>query len=328
MPGRAGAPQHVLAAAMTRDASTQSYLTIRWLADRRFRADAFAIYAWFRWLDDTVDEVLPDCAHRLAFVARQRRILALATDGVPVPTADASWAPMTPEETLLVRLGASAASLGADGDPLLLSLRTMLDVMELDACRRGRPVTQSELDEYTRLLAVAVTEALHHCIGHGTASPHDGTRYAAVTGAHVAHMLRDLVEDLDAGYVNVPAEVLDAGAASLDDLHSPAMRGWVRDRVELSRACFAVGRRYLERVEDPRCRLAGHAYTARFEWVLDAIEADGYRLRAGYPERATLHGGLRIASDAGRSALDARRRRQDAARQASADARALAGLPR
>lgn len=286
----------------------QSYLTIRWLADPRYRADAFAIYAWFRWLDDTVDERLPDRDQRLAFVARQRRLLDLGADGVPVPGADApGWAPLRPEEGLLVRLGASASALGTDGEPLLLSLRTMLDVMEIDAARRGRPITQRELDEYTHALAVAVTEALHHCIGHGCPCPHDDTRYTAVTGAHVAHMLRDLVSDIDAGYVNVPVEVLEEADASLADLHSPAMRAWVRDRVELARACFAVGRRYLERVEDGRCRLAGHAYTARFEWVLDAIEADDYRLRAGYPERATVRGGLRIAADAARSALTAGR---------------------
>ena len=312
MPGIAGTPQHVLAARITRDASTQSYLTIRWLADPRYRADAFAIYAWFRWLDDTVDERLPDRERRLAFVARQRRLLALGTDG-PAPGADAGdLGPLAPEESLLVRLGASAAALGTDGDRLHLSLRTMLDVMDLDARRRGRPVTQRELDEYTHLLAVAVTEALHHCIGHGCRCPHDGTRYTAVTGAHVAHMLRDLVEDLDAGYVNVPAEVLDEPGASLEDLHAPAMRAWVRDRVELARSCFAVGRRYLEQVEDPRCRLAGHAYTARFEWVLDAIERDEYRLRAGYPERSSVRGGARIAADAARSALAARRVRRSA----------------
>lgn len=326
MPGTAGAPQHVLAARITRDASLQSYLTIRWLADRRYRADAFAIYAWFRWLDDTVDERLPDQEQRLAFVARQRRLLELGADGVPAPgVEEPGWAPLTPEEGLLVRLGASAAALGDDGEPLLLSLRTMLDVMEIDALRRGRPVPGRELDAYTHLLAVAVTEALHHCIGHGCPCPHDDTRYTAVTGAHVAHMLRDLVADVDAGYVNVPGEVLDEPGASLDDLHSPAMRAWVRDRVELARACFAVGRRYLDQVEDARCRLAGHAYTARFEWVLDAVEADGYRLRAGYPERATVRGGARIAADAARSALAARRARGLVAPAVNAAASASAG---
>jgi len=297
----------------------QSYLTIRWLADRACRADAFALYAYFRWLDDTVDERLVDREQRLTFVARQRHLLAQAVDGAT--PADLSSLAVSPEETLLVRLarpvGASPADADAGTGGLLLSLRSMLDVMEFDARRRGRPVAQRELDDYTRDLAVAVTEALHHCIGHGERSPHDETRYVAVTGAHVAHMLRDLAEDLASGYLNVPAELLADGHLSLEDLHTPALSAWVRDRVELARSCFVTGRRYLADVENARCRLAGHAYIARFEWVLDAVERDGYRLRSGYPERGTFRGGLTIAADGARSALAARRTRSQRASAAA-----------
>jgi phytoene/squalene synthetase len=331
MPHRRGAHPAPLAAAITRTASLQSYLTIRWLADQAYRADAFALYAYFRWLDDTVDESLVDRDQRLAFVARQRSLLAQAATGE-------TPAGLSPEEALLVglfrsdrersdrersdrersdRASSDRASSGCgeiraeelDGRTggLLLSLRSMLDVMEFDARRRGRPVTQRELDDYTSDLAIAVTEALHHCIGHGQSCPHDETRYVAVAGAHVAHMLRDLAEDLGTGYVNVPSELLADGHVSLQDLHAPALRAWVRDRVELARTCFATGRGYLARTENARCRLAGHAYIARFEWVLDAVEHDGYRLRPSYPERGTLHGGLTIAADGARSALAAAR---------------------
>ena len=291
-----------LAAATTRTASRQSYLTIRWLADPAYRADAFALYAYFRWLDDTVDERLGDRDERLAFVERQRALLVRAAAG-------ARPSGLSPDEALLVGLARPDRPdrAGQRGDAVLLSLHAMLDVMEFDAQRRGRPVTQQELDDYTQDLAVAVTEALHHCIGHGCRSAHDETRYVAVTGAHVAHMLRDLVEDLDAGYLNVPSELLVDGQLSRDDLLSPELRAWVRDRVALARSCFATGRRCLARADSARCRLAGHAYIARFEWVLDAVEADGYRLRPSYPQRATLRGGLRIAADGARSALIAAR---------------------
>lgn len=287
------------AAAITRAASFQSYLTIRWLADRAYRDDAFALYAWFRWLDDEVDEHLTTEADRLAFVARQRAILTQVADGgLPVD--------VEPEEALLVRLVRPCAAGASPG--LLVSLTSMLDVMEFDARRRGRRVTQGALDDYTHDLAVAVTEALHHCIGHGCGCPHDASRYVAVTGAHVAHMLRDLAEDVAAGYDNVPLDAVADAPVSLDDLHAPELRAWVRDRVALARSCFGTGRAYLAQVESGRCRLAGHAYVARFEWVLDAIERDGFRVRAAYPERATLRGGLAIAADGARSALAASRR--------------------
>ena len=316
MAQRAG---EALAASITRRASRQSYLTIRVLADRAYRWDAFALYAYFRWLDDTVDEVLPDTAARLAFVSGQRDLLARAVAGRPVLGA-------RPEEDLLVGLvqrDTAGARRGADGaepvagagvgpsECLVGALDAMLDVMEFDAARRGRADGQGELDAYTRSLAVAVTESLHHCIGHGCVSPHDETRYVAVTGAHVAHMLRDLVEDLQAGYLNVPIDVIgdhreawehDPGAV-LADVHAPAVRDWVRERVELARSCFATGRAYLGRVGSARCRFAGHAYTARFEWVLDVIEQDGYLLRPGYPERSSLRGGLSVGVRSVRSAL-------------------------
>jgi hypothetical protein len=41
-----------------------------------------------------------------------------------------------------------------------------------------------------------------------------------------------------------------------------------------------------------RCRLAGYAYTARFQWMLGAIERDHYCLRSEYPDRKSLWAGL------------------------------------
>ena len=301
-----------LAAAVTRRASTQSYLTIRWLADAGYQADAFALYAYFRWLDDEVDERLTGRADRLALLARQRGILAAAQagpgggdgpDGVLPPDT-------TPQERLLVRLArraSAAADDGEAGEGLRTALGAMLDVLEFDAGRRGRPVTQADLDGYSRDLAVAVTETIHHCVGHGCRAPRDETRYVAVVGAHVAHMLRDLAEDLAAGYLNVPCDVVPDLPRTLADLHGDEVREWVHDRVAYARACFAVGRTYLDQVGSVRCRLAGHAYVARFEWVLDAVERDAYRLRAGYPERATLRGGVSVAARGLRSALVGRR---------------------
>src|SRR5690348_10831416 len=101
-------------------------------------------------------------------------------------------------------------------------------------------------------------------------------------------MLRDTYDDLQAGYFNIPREVLDAGRITPQEIHSQAYRAWVRNRVELARSYFSAGRETLNRVENPRCRLAGLAYTARFECVLDAIEREGYVLRAAYPERKSL----------------------------------------
>jgi phytoene/squalene synthetase len=177
-------------------------------------------------------------------------------------------------------------------------LRNMMAVMTFDADRRGRLISQMELNEYTHLLASAVTEAMHYFIGHCCYSPHDETRYLAVTAAHITHMLRDTFDDVQAGYFNIPREVLDANRLTPFDVESKAYRSWVKSRVTLARKYFHAGRDYLSRVQNPRCRLAGFAYTARFEWLLDTFEKEGYILRPQYDERKSLRTGLRMVTSA------------------------------
>jgi len=113
-----------------------------------------------------------------------------------------------------------------------------------------------------------------------------------VRGAHVIHMLRDLVEDCVGGYYNVPAELLAAHGIGVGDYDHPVLRAWVAERVALARDCFHEGRAFITRVPSVRCRLAGRAYIARFEYVAGLIERDGYRLRAAYPERKSARAAL------------------------------------
>ncbi len=95
-------------------------------------------------------------------------------------------------------------------------------------------------------------------------------------------MLRDTYDDVQAGYFNVPREYLTSHRIEPQALDSEAYRAWVARRVRLARDCFQAGRDHLARAESFRCRLAGRAYIARFEGVLDAIERDGCRLRRVY----------------------------------------------
>ena len=47
--------QPTLASSITKAASKQTYYTIRFLVDRERVADAYRAYAYFRWVDDTLD---------------------------------------------------------------------------------------------------------------------------------------------------------------------------------------------------------------------------------------------------------------------------------
>lgn len=287
-----------LAATITRAASKQTYYTIRLLVDRPRVEDAYRAYAYFRWVDDVLDADTPsalapggsDRAERLRFLTRQTSLLEDCLRGDPPPNASAP-------EAMLVQL------LGHAGPPdpgLVAYLRTMMLVMDFDARRRGRLVSEAELYHYTRLLATAVTEAMHHFIGNGLEAPHDPTRYAAASGAHVMHMLRDTYADLATGYFNVPREVLEASSIGPEDVHSDAYRAWVQGRVELARRYFDAGRAYFACVQSRRHRLAGLAYIARFDSLIHTLERESFVLRPTYAERARLPAavemGWRVAS--------------------------------
>ncbi|MFH1908341.1 MAG: squalene/phytoene synthase family protein [Chloroflexota bacterium] len=262
----------LLAAAITRAASRQTYLTIRLFVDRDRTADAFRAYAYFRWLDDQLDREKIDQLQRIAFVERQVELMDGCYRG--------EWPRQTSaEERMLVDLIRGDTE---ENSGLRAYIQNMMAVMVFDANRRGRLIGQEELAGYTRCLAVAVTEALHYFIGHGSPSPRGEARYIAVSGAHITHMLRDTLDDAAAGYFNVQREFLETHQSAPQDVSGEAYRAWVKSRVRLARACFAAGREALAQVQNLRCRISGHAYIARFEAVLDVIEQDDYRLRSEY----------------------------------------------
>jgi phytoene/squalene synthetase len=267
-----------LSAAITKAASKQTYYTIRFLADRDRVQDAFRAYAYFRWVDDRLDTSLGTQQEKRSFLEDQQALLEACYRGQP-PTD------LSPEEQMLVDLVGNDQEIDSG---LQTYLRNMMTVMSFDVERRGRWISHAELSKYSLLLSKAVSEYMFYFIGHPDPPPCNATRYQAVCGAHVVHMLRDMADDIALGYINIPAEVLERELISLDNLRSGPFRKWVSERVRLAHRYFEVGRKYIAHVKNLRCRLAGFTYIARFEWMLRSIERDQYCLRHEYPERKSL----------------------------------------
>jgi phytoene/squalene synthetase len=252
--------------------------------DRPRVLNAYHAYSYFRWLDDYLDEKAATQAARIAFVARQQALVNVCYQG--------EWPRhVSVEEGMLRDLIAS------DQEPksgLQSYIRNMMAVMAFDASRRGRLISECELTDYSRHLAVGVTDNLHYFIGHDDPPPQSDARYLAVTGAHITHMLRDTYEDVAAGYFNIPREILASQGIDVHDVQSEAYRAWVESRVNLARGYFDAGKSYIAQVKNRRCRLAGYAYIARFETVLNIIEKEGYQLRPDYSDRKSLRNGLKM----------------------------------
>lgn len=271
-----------LASQITKSASKQTYYTFQFLVDRNHLSDAFRSYAYFRWVDDILDKKEGSAHEKAAFLHRQKSLLEASYYG-EVPRL------LSAEEWMLVDLVRNDTEVNSG---LQTYLQNMMALMGFDVERRDRVITLTELTEYSRLLATAVTEVLYYLIDNNDPAPYQDTRYLSVTAAHIIHMLRDTIEDTDAGYFNIPYEYLHARGISPYDLESHAYQEWVHDRVQLAKQYFKAGNEYLAQVKSRRVRLAGYAYTARFEWMLRLIERDNYRLRPAYPERKSLKAGL------------------------------------
>jgi phytoene/squalene synthetase len=275
----------LLARSITWSSSKQSFLTAWFLADRNLVDDCLRAYAYFRWADDIIDISLHDKEERLAFIDRQKMLIdRLYRQERP--------ADLTPEETMLADL------IGHDqgnNSGLQSFICNFMAVLEFDSDRKGRQIDQGELNRYTNLLSSAVMDGIQYFIGCCYAYPKPETRCQAVLGAHITHMLRDMLEDIHTGFINIPSEYLEAHGIDAQQVSNEQMCEWVRERVQLARACFAVGKRYIDSLEVLRCKLAGYCYCARFERILDAIEKDGYLLRTDYGELKGLFAWLDMA---------------------------------
>jgi len=274
-----------LAETITRSASKQTYYTIRFLVDRARVPDAYRAYAYFRWVDDVLDAEAGSLAEKVTFVNRQKTLLETCYRG-EIPQD------LTAEEQILVALVRNEKEVNSG---LKTYLSNMMGVMVFDVSRCGQVITQAELSDYTRMLSMAVTEAIYYFIGHNDPTPPHETRYLAVTAAHMIHMLRDAFEDTAAGYFNIPGEYLQTHAISEHDLESKAYSQWVCGRVQLARRYFKLSRESHAQIKSLRCRLASCAYMARFEWMLRTIERENYCLRCEYPDRKSLRAGLWMA---------------------------------
>ena len=272
------------ASSITKAASKQTYYTIRFLVDRARVDDAYRAYAYFRWIDDLIDQVALEKSERVAFIDRQKAIMDSCYRGQQPGH-------LVTEEHMLANLILADQEKNSG---LQSYIRNMMAVIDFDARRSERLISRLELTRYSRSLAGAVTEALHYFIGHGKSSPQNGARYLAATGAHITHMLRDTMEDIQAGYFNIPREYLAAKGIGPQDVESDPYRAWVQERANLARACFKFGKGYLAQVENIRLRIAGYAYVARFEGVLDAIEMLDYRLASEYPQSRGLGARMRM----------------------------------
>ena len=267
-----------LARSITQTSSKQSYYIVRLMVDKILRADCFRAYGYFRWVDDVIDEISQTPEERISFIKRQKGLVNHLYDSERPED-------LMPEEEIIADLVNHNQS---ENSGLRSFIKNFLDILEFDANRKGKLIRQSELRWYSECLGKSVTDGIQYFVANGHPYPEADNRYLAAIAAHITHMLRDMVPDIDDGFVNIPEEYLEAHGITPQDVESPPFRAWVRERVGLAREYFRKGKIYLDGLDVLRCKLVGYWYCARFECVLNVIEREGYILRPTYSERKKI----------------------------------------
>jgi len=152
-----------LARSITWSGSKQTYYTARLMVDRDLVGDFCRAYAYFRWIDDVVDAPASNDVssqsdgERISFIRRQREL---------VERLYRSERPgdLTPEEEIIADL------IGHDrGENSRLEsfIRNMFAIIEFDAYRKGRLISQQELTWYSNCLAKSVIDGIQYFVGNG-----------------------------------------------------------------------------------------------------------------------------------------------------------------
>lgn len=274
-----------LAKSITWAGSKQTYYTAKLLVDRDLADDFYRAYAYFRWIDDVIDISTRSDEERIVFIKRQKELInRLYGNNQPDN--------LTQQEGILVDLINNDRG---EHSGLQSFICNMFAMIEFDALRKGRLISQDELTWYVNTLAKSVTDGLLYFVGNDHPYPDTENRYLAGTAAHISHLLRDMHRDIADGFINIPREYLETHNLVPEALDDPLYRTWVRDRVNLAREYFIAGKQYLDELEVLRSKIVGYWYCARFEIILDTIESDGYTLREDYQEHRRLSSWFKIA---------------------------------
>jgi phytoene/squalene synthetase len=274
-----------LARTITKENSLQSYYTTRLLVDKDLEDDCFRAYAYFRWVDDVIDVKSESVDERLLFIQRQKELInRFYRDEVVDNLAE--------EEEIVAHLIRHDRG---ENSGLQSFIRNFLAILEFDAYRKGQVINEDELNWYSSCLGKSITDAIQYFIRNGHQYPEAENRYSAATAAHITHVLRDMKKDLGEGFINIPAEYLDANGLLPGELSDDQLRAWIRVRVTLAREYFQAGKLYLDSLDILRCKIAGYWYCTRFEVILDCIERDGFTLREEYDEQRKFQTLLKMA---------------------------------
>jgi phytoene/squalene synthetase len=222
----------------------------------------FGAYAYFRWLDDVLDN---------KDVSTEESINILARESFFISSLYENKSPQSKciEEKYISFVICKDL---LDNNGFRVIIDGFMSALSWDIKRKHRIPTQQELDEYSLRLG----RSYYQCLVFGLDFHPSDKCFKDVgeicgVAAHLAHILRDFFFDLSIGYVNISQE--DVTKYHIDlSLKNPELRQnlkpWSRDVIFKSTDMFKKGMKSINKIPSFKARLAISLMCTRYFLIL------------------------------------------------------------
>lgn len=253
---------------MTRHHAKTFYFASHVLPPQK-RADAYAVYAFCRYVDDQVD-LAPDEATRMRALAQLGELLRAvyaADDTVPAPFDGLPWLPTFRETT---RRRAIPAKYFED----------LITGVEMDL-GRVRIKNWEELDKYCYHVAAVVGLIMVHVLTEPAPELLRPARDLG-TAMQLTNILRDIGEDWQRDRVYLPADELERYNLGEEDLANQRcdelFRALMRMQIDRAREYYRAAEPGILALPNDGSRYCARLMSTVYGAILDEIERADYRV--------------------------------------------------
>lgn len=157
-------------------------------------------FAYLRWADDIVDNPNLPVSQKRKFIEHQRNLISLIYE-------KKIFEPSGIEEACFLHYSEYVTS--TNNLLLVDEVKNMIDALSMDVDRleANGVFTNAELDHYIELMSKSFFNIL--CFFSIPKTKYRKEFYLGAKFTTIALMIKDLEEDIDAGFINIPAEDID-----------------------------------------------------------------------------------------------------------------------
>ncbi|MGE5859029.1 MAG: hypothetical protein ACM34J_00650 [Ignavibacteria bacterium] len=180
-------------------------------------------FAYLRWIDDIVDNPLTPVYEKKKFIEYQKNLVSSLYKNENLDSAII-------EEVCIFYFAEYAKSI--DNFILLDEVKNMVEALSMDVYRleRSGVFSNEELDRYIELMS----KSLFNILCNFTPSRHEYRRefYLGARFTTIALMIRDLEEDIDAGFINIGDEEIKSYKLDIKNLKEDRnFPIWLKDKI-------------------------------------------------------------------------------------------------